>query len=93
VNGVWNGHPAIFFDFSDVGLLEDGAACRPAGSTVHGPDPSRASGADRSADLTNRAAGAFSLCTGSNIGDAVRHAMTLAPLGCGTNAADRESTE
>jgi len=30
---------------------------------------------------------------GSNIGDAVRHAMTLAPPGCGTNAADRESAE
>jgi hypothetical protein len=27
------------------------------------------------------------MCTGSNIGDAIRHAMTLAPLGCGTNAA------
>jgi hypothetical protein len=62
-----------------------------SGSTV--PDPSRASGADQSPDLTNRAAGAFSMCTGSNIGDAVRHAMTLAPLGRGTNAADRESAE
>jgi hypothetical protein len=33
------------------------------------------------------------MCTGSNIGDAVRHAMTLAPLGCGTNAAGWESAE
>jgi hypothetical protein len=30
---------------------------------------------------------------GQHIGDAVRHAMTLAPLGRGTNAADRKSAE
>jgi MFS family permease len=31
------------------------------------------------------------MCTGSNIGDAVRHAMTLAPLGYGTNAVGGEA--
>jgi len=75
---LWGHH-----QISSCRALADDSFLHP-GSTV--PDSPRASGADRSPDLTDRAAGAFSMCTGSNIGDAVRHAMTLAPPACGTNA-------